>query len=262
MFPQNSIILIIVAAVICSVGFYKFVWFISVGYGLAVAGIGVAMLILGLMKQAVDLPIAILCILTAIYGIRLGGFLLYRELKSITYKNLKEVHVDNVPIFVKVVMWLTIAILYYCQTSPVWYRINNVGHGDPFTWLGIIVACAGILIEAIADKQKNESKIKNPNMPAMHGLFTISRCPNYFGEMVFWTGLFISGLTAIQGLQWIISLLGYVCIIYIMISGAKRLEKRHIKNYGNKPEYQAYANKTPILVPFIPIYHLVKDETK
>ena len=42
--------------------------------------------------------------------------------------------------------------------------------------------------------------------------------------------------------------------------GAQRLEKRQNKNYGSLPEYQAYVKKTPILVPFIPVYHLVKEK--
>ena len=39
-------ILYIVCAALCAIGFYKFVYFLSVGYGLAVAGGGVAVLIM------------------------------------------------------------------------------------------------------------------------------------------------------------------------------------------------------------------------
>ncbi|MCF0128257.1 MAG: steroid reductase, partial [Pseudobutyrivibrio sp.] len=52
----------------------------------------------------------------------------------------------------------------------------------------------------------------------------------------------------------------YVCIVYIMVDGAKRMEKGHIERYGNKEEYQNYANKTPILIPLIPLYHLYKEK--
>lgn len=45
-----------------------------------------------------------------------------------------------------------------------------------------------------------------------------------------------------------------------MFSGAKRLETRQNKNYGDKQEYRDYANKTPILIPFVPLYHLVKEK--
>ena len=57
-----------------------------------------------------------------------------------------------------------------------------------------------------------------------------------------------------------VAAIGYVTIFFIMVSGAKRLEKRQNKNYGNLKEYRTYADKTPILIPFIPVYHLVKNE--
>ena len=43
-----------------------------------------------------------------------------------------------------------------------------------------------------------------------------------------------------------------------MLSGAKRLEKRQNKNYGDDPEYQAYVRSTPILIPFVPLYSVEK----
>ena len=39
-------ILYIVCAVMCAVGFYKFVYFLSIGYGFAVAGGGIAILVM------------------------------------------------------------------------------------------------------------------------------------------------------------------------------------------------------------------------
>jgi hypothetical protein len=43
-----------------------------------------------------------------------------------------------------------------------------------------------------------------------------------------------------------------------MFSGARRLELRQNENYGNDPEYQAYVKKTPILLPCVPLYSVVK----
>jgi steroid 5-alpha reductase family enzyme len=58
--------------------------------------------------------------------------------------------------------------------------------------------------------------------------------------------------------QWIMALLGYVGIIFVMFSGARRLEIRQNKNYGKDPEYQKYVKSVPILVPFIPLYSVEK----
>ena len=43
-----------------------------------------------------------------------------------------------------------------------------------------------------------------------------------------------------------------------MFNGPERMEKRQMKQYGDKEEYKAYADSTPIILPFIPIYHLNK----
>ena len=58
--------------------------------------------------------------------------------------------------------------------------------------------------------------------------------------------------------QWIMALLGYVGIVFVMFSGARRLEIRQNKNYGDDPEYQAYVKSTPIMIPFVPLYSVEK----
>ena len=58
--------------------------------------------------------------------------------------------------------------------------------------------------------------------------------------------------------QWIVAILGLLGIIFVMFSGARRLEIRQNKNYGTDSEYQAYVNKVPILIPFVPLYSVEK----
>ena len=70
------------------------------------------------------------------------------------------------------------------------------------------------------------------------------------------TGVFISGIGAVKFGQFIITLIGYLLILYVMFSGAKRLEVRQNKNYGNDPEYQLYYKKTPAIIPGVPLYSL------
>ena len=67
--------------------FYKFVYFMSVGYGLSVAAIGATLLIYYNDKSTTVTILA--CLIMMIYGIRLAGFLVYRELKNGAYKKRK-----------------------------------------------------------------------------------------------------------------------------------------------------------------------------
>ncbi len=260
-FPDLFWLFFVVALVCCSIGFKRFVWFMSVGYGLASAGIGLTMLIISFTK-GFNLLFVIQCLLFMIYGIRLGGFLLIREIKNESYrKKMAEVGGNvKVPFFVAIMMWLMMGAMYTCQSASPIYRLLNDASNNTSLIIGIIISLIGIIIEALADKQKGDAKKKNPNMPAMDGLYKMCRCPNYFGEILFWTGSLVSGIGAVFGKQWILVILGYVLIVIVMLSGAKRVETRHIKHYGESAEYNAYADSTPLIIPFVPFYHMTSKE--
>lgn len=257
MFPSTIWIILAVCALMCSIGFYKFVYFLSVGYGFAVTGAGIAILLL--YGKTLSMWTILMCVLFIVYGIRLGGFLLIREIKSASYRKTLD-HATKtekpMPIFVKATIWACVSVMYVLQVSPVFYRAANGDTANIFAIIGTIIMAIAILIESQADKQKSAAKKLNPNRFCDTGLYTIVRCPNYLGEVLFWTGVLISGIGAVKGLQWIIAILGYILIVYVMLSGAKRLELRQNKNYGDNPEYQAYVKKTPIIFPLIPLYHL------
>jgi len=258
-------IFLIVSAVLCAIGFYKFVYFLSIGYGLSVAGLGVTYLITALVEgQEVSFVTVVQAALFLAYGIRLSGFLLIREIKNVSYRKvLKEATKEDekkMPFFVKFIIWICVSILYVAQTSPMYFRLYN-GQGKDLVLplIGCVISLAGLLLESFSDKQKSAQKKSNPNMVATQGLFKISRCPNYCGEIIFWTGVFVGSLNILSGIgQWLTAVIGYICIVYIMINGAQRLDRRQEKRYGNLEEYRAYADHTPILMPFIPVSHIGK----
>lgn len=259
-FPQSMLVIFIVCAALSAVGFYKFVYFLSIGYGFAIAGSGIAMLFM--YGAEMNIPAILLCTLLIVYGIRLSSFLLVREIKNASYrKTLKEASSGDkpMPIFVKAVIWLACTAMYTTQVSPILYRLEAASYSGVMPIAGVIIMAVALIIESLADWQKSNAKKINPGRFCDTGLYKIVRCPNYLGEILFWTGVIISGFGALRGfMQWIIAILGYLLLIYVMFSGAKRLEKRQTKNYGNDPEYQAYVKKTPILLPLIPLYSLQK----
>ncbi len=271
------LVFFVVSLVLCAVGFKKYVWFMSIGYGFSVAGIGIALLVmisLGSLKVADELNPAsfdltrtlILCIfpvLFVIYGLRLSLFLAIREFKNAVYKKtLDEVtKSDKMPVPVMLVIWICCAALYVAQTTPAFFRAYNGDSLSGCLIAGIVISVLGVITESVADKQKSTQKDKNPRMFAKEGLYRIVRCPNYFGEILFWTGVFVSGIDTFKGAgQWIMAAFGYICIVLVMFNGAQRLEKRQNKSYGDKPEYREYVSKTPIIIPLIPLYHLYKEK--
>ena len=167
----------------------------------------------------------------------------------------------SVPFGVKIAIWVTCALLYVTQISGVFYRLQNRSGSNTWTYIGAGIMIFGIILESAADLQKNAAKKVNPKRFVDTGLYRIVRCPNYLGEMIFWTGVLISGIGAISGIgQWAVVLTGYIGIIYVMFSGARRLEIRQNKNYGKDPEYRKYVKSVPILVPFIPLYSVEKHK--
>ena len=258
-------ILAIVCAVLCAVGFYKFVYFLSIGYGFAVAGGGIAVFIMALVVGT-EAPLWVLLVQAALflaYGIRLSGFLLVREIKNAAYrKTLKEAtgNEKKMPSFVLFTIWVCVAILYTAQVSPMLFRVTNNTTGVILPVIGFAVSVFGLILESIADNQKSAQKKENPDMVATKGLYKMCRCPNYLGEIIFWTGVFVSGMNTYSTVgQWITAIIAYICIVFIMFNGAQRLEKRQMARYGGNKEYNDYANKTPIIIPLLPIYHLNKQ---
>ena len=258
--PLNFLLLFLVAMIISSIGFKNYVWFISLGYGFSIAGEGLLLLIL--YGKGLTFGTMICCILFIIYGCRLGGYLAFRELKSSSYKKNMTGEIKDgkfIPMRVKITIWVTCAVLYVTQVSAVFYRLHNGSGSNTWTYIGAIVMLFGLVLESAADLQKNAAKKINSHRFVDTGLYRIVRCPNYLGEMIFWTGVLISGIGAVSGVgQWSIVLIGYAGIIYVMFSGARRLEIRQNKNYGKDPEYQQYVKKVPILLPLIPLYSVEK----
>ncbi len=258
-FPLNIWLLFAAALAISAIGFKRYVWFISLGYGFSIAGEGILMLILYGIGQKLTPGTLLCCVLFALYGFRLGGFLAYREFKSASYnRNMTGEIKKDVPTGVKVAIWITCALLYVLQVLPVFYRLENGSGSGAWTFIGAVVMLGGLSLETAADLQKSKAKKVNPKRFVDTGLYRLVRCPNYLGEMVFWTGVVLTGIGSVHGWQWVPCLLGYIGIIFVMFSGARRLEIRQNKNYGKDPEYQKYVKTVPIMVPFIPLYSVEK----
>ena len=253
------LILLAVSLAVSGLGWIYFIYFFSIGYGFGVSALAVTLA--ALFHDALTIPTALLCAVMFIFGCRLGLYLLTREKRSPEYKKILygPDAAKKKPLFVVIMVWLFCALLYVGQVSPVAFYLANKIAGAPvneiFPWIGAALMAAGVALEAIADAQKSAAKKINKHSFVDTGVYRLVRCPNYLGELVIWTGVFIVCFGACcSWWQWLIAAIGYLGIVYVMFSGARRLEIRQNKAYGNDPEYQAYIKKTPILLPFVPIY--------
>lgn len=247
--------LFLVAALLCSCGFYKFLYFFSIGYGLAIAGEGVFLLC---YFKPHSLFAILTCVLFIIFGLRLASYLLIREVRNKIYRKvLTQISSDNesMTFSTKIFIWIPCVLLYVTQVSPIFFGLSNKTLITSISYIGLVLMICGVALETIADFQKTRAKKKDPKMLCNTGLYQWVRCPNYLGEIVLWTGVFITGFDSLKDMwQWLFALIGYIGILYVMLSGAKRLEIRQDEAYGKLKAYKKYKAKTPILIPFTHLY--------
>ena len=150
-FPKTIWLVIAAALLISSIGFKKYVWFISLGYGFSIAGIGI--LLLALYGGSLTAGTAICCVLFILYGCRLGGYLLYREVKSSAYNSKMKTEIKDgksMTFGVKCAIWVTCALLYALQVTPVFYRLANGAGTDAWCIVGAVIMLFGVCFAVLS----------------------------------------------------------------------------------------------------------------
>tara|TARA_B100001057_G_scaffold451353_1_gene494268 strand:+ start:1096 stop:1950 length:855 start_codon:yes stop_codon:yes gene_type:complete len=187
-----------------------------------------------------------------IWTLRLGGFLLIRVLDAGEDKRFRTIKTNSTQFFMTFnlsALWVVICSL--CALTAV---SNGVFEVSPIFYLGLSVFMAGFLIEVIADNQKTSFRAipENRNSFITTGLWSVSRHPNYFGEVTLWAGIAIMSVPYLQGIQYwtLISPIFSFVLIYF-VSGVRMLEARANVKWGENLDYQAYVKKTPIFFPRI-----------
>lgn len=126
---------------------------------------------------------------------------------------------------------------------------------DPMLWTGLVLWLFGFGVEAIADRQKSAFRADPANAGRFitSGLWSWSRHPNYFGEIVLWFGIAVVAYPALVGWQRL-TLVSPLLVIVLLtaISGVRMLEARANKAWGDEPAYAAYKRNTPVLLLWPP----------
>ena len=260
--PIETSILFALALIVSAGGFYRVVYFISIGYAasITVMAVGAAFIFF----QNLTLFSLLQSLLLAVYGLRLGTFLIRRELQPSYQKELESVRQRTVGVTFgkKVLIWIGVSLLYVLMFSPCLFSLASEQlAAKPLYFAvkmaGLITMIGGLLLETLADKQKSNFKEHYPNKFCNVGLYRWVRCPNYLGEIVFWTGNWLMGMPFYTStIRWIAAFIGLVCIVLIMMGSTKRLESVQGQRYGSLPDYREYIRTVPVLFPFIPLFSL------
>ena len=204
-----------------------------------------------LLSEDLDARAVIVGGMVFVWALRLGSFLFRRVRRDGRDGRFDEIKVDPLRFF----MTWTLQGLWVLLTVACALAIITGIERESIGWVGIVgilVWVAGFAIEVIADRQKSVFKSDPANQGRFisSGLWAWSRHPNYFGEIVLWTGIAIIALPVLSGWRWVTLISPvFVTLLLTRVSGIPMLEKRAQKRWGDEEAFQTYTATTPVLVP-------------
>lgn len=189
-----------------------------------------------------------------VWAVRLGGFLFVRIRKDGADDRFDDIKVSPLRFFFAwtlQALWVlfTAAAALAIITSDTQIALELVG------LLGMVMWVIGFVIEVVADAQKRAFKRDQANQGRFiqSGLWRWSRHPNYFGEILLWTGIAVMAIPILSGSQWVVLVSPvFVYLLLTRISGIPMLEEKGMQRWGDNAEYQAYLANTSQLIPLPP----------
>lgn len=198
-----------------------------------------------------DIRGGLLAALVGVWAARLGTFL-FRRIRA----DGKDRRFDAIKTsFGRFLLAWTLQGMWICFTAgaalAAMTSVRSVPMGT-LGWIGLLVWIIGFGIEVVSDQQKSRFRA-NPAHEGRFistGLWAWSRHPNYFGEIVLWSGVALIAAPALQGWQYATLLSPvFVTILLTMGSGIPLLEERADQTWGGQADYEEYKSSTPVLVP-------------
>ncbi|MYA36010.1 MAG: DUF1295 domain-containing protein [Gammaproteobacteria bacterium] len=206
-----------------------------------------------ILHPALDTRGLVLCLLIAIWAIRLGSFLFARVKRAGGDSRFDPIKIN---FFRFLLTWTLSGTWVYVTMAAGLAAVtsaDSIGL-DAFFAAGLALWLAGFAFEVTADTQKTRFRADPANEGKFisSGLWSISRHPNYFGEIVLWIGIAVIAFPALSGSQYI-TLISPVFVIFLLtrVSGINMLERAGKQRWGDNPDYQAYLDSTPALVPLV-----------
>lgn len=206
--------------------------------------------IAALLSPVVDARTWLLLGIVSIWAVRLGTFL-FRRVRAAgedrRFRNIK-------PSFARFLLAWTLQGLWVSfTTAAALAAITAMARLDLgiFALVGFLVWLVGFGIEVIADRQKSMFRADPANADKFInvGLWSWSRHPNYFGEILLWIGVAIIAIPVLSGWQWLTLISPvFVTILLTQISGVPMLEARADEKWGGQSEYEDYKTRTSLLI--------------
>jgi steroid 5-alpha reductase family enzyme len=193
----------------------------------------------------------LLLAMTAIWGLRLGGYLLWRKLgdreEDRRYASMREQRGAAFVPWSLVWIFGLQGLLVLIVSLP---QQIAAARGGSLTWpaiAGVVLWAVGFAFEAVGDEQLRRFKARPDSSGQVmdRGLWRYTRHPNYFGDFCVWWGVWLVAVTA-DGTWWTAIGPLVMTLLLVRVSGAARLE-RDISE--RRPEYADYIQRTSAFFP-------------
>ena len=141
----------------------------------------------------------------------------------------------------------TVLVFFGCV--PLYYALSTPGRAfGALDVIGGAVTLAAAIIEAVSDEQLRSFRKRGESGGICDdGLWKYSRHPNYFGELLFWVGVWLMGMAA--GAPWWTAGGALAMVALFVFASIPMAEKRSLKR---RPEYQKRIDTVSMVVPLPP----------
>jgi steroid 5-alpha reductase family enzyme len=140
-------------------------------------------------------------------------------------------------------------VLVFLGSLALWPNLSD--HITQLSWLdgvAALVTLAAVLIEGTADVQMRRfRRTRSAEQTIPPGLWSASRHPNYFGEVLFWWGLFLFVPLAHPDFWWTIA--GPIAILLLFLGISIPMMERHL--LAEHPTYAEYQRRVSPFVPWV-----------
>ena len=198
----------------------------------------------------------LLLLLTAVWGLRLAGFLYVRSRgqgEDQRYRDLLKGDFSAGTVLRKI---------FVVQAAATWFvslplQLSAVLGPTPTTLLplmviGVLVWAVGLTFEAVGDHQMRAFKSDPANRGVImdRGLWAWTRHPNYFGDAAVWWGLWLVSITDWLSLTTVLSPVLMTYLLAYVTGG--RLTEKYMRH---RPGFAEYCSRTSFFVPRPPRGH-------
>jgi len=137
-------------------------------------------------------------------------------------------------------------IVFACMI-PVYYGVLQGSSYNALSFIGFIICVGAVAVQSLSDRQMDHFRSNcDPGENIDEGFWKYSRHPNYFGEVLFWWGIYLISLSVTMQMWFMI--IGPIAMTLLFMFISIPMMEDHIMS--SRPGYSEYKNKVSMIIPW------------